>query len=113
VALGDLLAGTHEDPSMAAARNIDWAEFLDGHDGRYTAMARCAVLGRPMNDLKKKFRVSDSTLSTFRRKMATDVHASMGEDVLREVCRRPRWQGDVEVEQEGARCRHERRCAVG
>ena len=28
VALGDLLAGAHEDLATAAARNIDWAEFL-------------------------------------------------------------------------------------
>ena len=46
VALGDLLAGTHEDPAATAARNLDWAEFLDGHDDRYPAMLRCAVSGQ-------------------------------------------------------------------
>ena len=98
---------------MAAARNIDWAEFLDDHDGRYTAMVRCAVAGQPMNKLKKKFRVSDSTLSTFKRNLAADICETMGADVLETVCRRPRGQADVEAEQEGVRCRYERRRAVG
>ena len=109
VALGDLLAGTHEDPASAAARNIDWAEFLDGHDDRYAAMVQCAIAGRPMNDLKRKFRVSDSSLSTYRRNLATDIREMMGADVLEMVCRRPRWQANVEVEYERTRCRHERR----
>ena len=112
VALGDLLAGTHEDPASAAARNIDWAEFLDGHDERYTAMVRCAVAGQPMNKLKKKFRVSDSTLSTFKRNLAVDIRETMGADALEAVCRRPRWQADVESEQERMRRRHDRRCGV-
>ena len=112
VSLGDLLAGTHEDPASAAARNIDWAEFLDDHDDRYAAMVQCAVSGRPMNDLKKKFRVSDSTLSTFKRNLATDIRETMGTDVLEAVCRRPRWQADTEGEHERMRCRHERRQMV-
>ena len=112
VALGDLLAGTHEDPAATAARNIDWAGFLEGRDGRYPAMLRCAVSGQPMNHLKQQFGVSDSTLSTFKRNLATDIREALGEDILREVCRRPRWQAEVEGEQERMRCRHERQRAV-
>ena len=45
VALGDLLAGSHEDPSVAAGRNLDWTAFLNGHHQRYTDMVRCVVNG--------------------------------------------------------------------
>ena len=113
MALGDLLAGTHEDPSMAAGRNIDWAEFLDGHDNRYTAMVRCAVSGRPMNSLGGKPGASNSALSSRKRQLAGDIREYMGEDVLRDVCQRPRWQADVEGEQERMRCRHDRRHSIG
>ena len=65
-----------------------------------------------MNNLKKKFGVSDSTLSTFKRNLATDIREELGEDILMEVCRRPRWQAEVEGEQERMRCRHERQCAA-
>ncbi len=112
VSLGDLLAGTHEDPASAAARNLDWAEFLDGHDDRYTALVRCAVAGQPANSLKRKLKVSDSTLSACKRNLAADIREVMGADVLATVCRRPQWQADVEGEQERQRCRHERQRAV-
>ena len=112
VTLGDLLAGTHEDPASAAARNIDWAEFLDGHDARYPAMLRCAVSGQPMNSLGGKPGASNSALSARKRQLAGDIRAFMGDAVLREVCGRPRWRADVEVEHERMRCRHDRRRAI-
>ena len=108
-ALGDLLDGTHEDPASATARNIDWAEFLDGHEGRYTAMVQCAVSGQPAYSLKKKLRVGDSSPSAYKRNLAADIREVMGEDVLSEVCRKPQWQGGIEAEHERSRCRHERR----
>ena len=111
VALGDLLSGTHEDPAEAAARNLDWAEFLEGHDNRYVAMVRCAVSGQPMNSLGGKPGASNSALSARKRQLACDIRAFMGEEVLREVCQRPRWQAEVEGGQERLRCRHERSCA--
>ncbi len=99
VALGEMLAGVHEDPAAVAARNIDWAEFLDGHDDRYAALVRCAVAGQPANTLKRKLKVSDSTLSTFKRNLAADIREAMGEDVLDVVCRQPLWQAGIEAEQ--------------
>jgi hypothetical protein len=33
--LGDLLASSQDDPAMAAARNLDWAQFIDSHDYCY------------------------------------------------------------------------------
>ena len=110
VSMGELLAGTHEDPASTAARNLDWAGFLDGHDARYPAMLRCAVAGQPMNSLGGKPGASNSALSARKRQLAGDIRAFMGEDVLREVCQRPRWQAQVEGEEEQMRCRHERHC---
>ncbi len=68
--------------------------------------------GRPMNDLKKEFHVSDSTLSTFKQDLATDIREMMGTDVLEAVCRRPRWLADVEAGQERQRCHYERRLSA-
>ena len=113
VALGDLLAGTHEDPATAAARNLDWAEFVEGHDSRYTAMLLCAVSSQPMNSLGGKPGASNSALSSRKRQLAGDIRAYMGENVLREVCQRSRWQAEVEGEHERMRCRHERRHRIG
>ena len=106
--LSELLAGAHEDPSEAAARNLDWAAFLEGRNPCYTELVRCAVQGQPANTLKGKLRVSDSALSDYKRALAADIREAMGEDVPEEVCRRPRWQADMAAEQERARCRYER-----
>ena len=94
------------------ARNIDWAEFLDGHDDRYAAMVRCAVSGQPMNSLGGKAEASNSALSSRKRQLAGDIREFMGTEVMQEVCQRPRWQADVEGEQERVRCRHERQHRV-
>jgi hypothetical protein len=108
VVLGEMLADNDADPSVAAARNIDWAEFLGGHNRRYTSMVMTAVNGKPLRSLKKKFRVSDSGISGLKHRLAADVREVMGEDVLDEVCRKPRWHGSLVVEHEKAACRAER-----
>ena len=109
VSLGELLGGGHEDPSQAAARNLDWEEFLGGHDQRYPAMAITVANGKSLRTLKKKFRLSDSAISSLKHRMAADIREAMGEDVLREVMRSPRWRGDITVEHEKALCRGARR----
>ena len=108
VALGDMLAGDDVDPSVAAARNIDWEDFLRGHDRRYTAVVMTAVNGKPLRSLKKRFRVSDSGISGLKHRLAADVREAMGADVLDEVCRKPRWHGSLVVEHEKAACRADR-----
>ena len=108
VALGDMLAGDDVDPSVAAARNIDWEEFLGGHDRRYTSMVMSTVNGKPLRGLKRRFRLSDSGISGLKHRLAADVREIMGEDVLDEVCRKPRWHGSLAVEHEKAACRSAR-----
>jgi len=108
VALGDILAGDDVDPSVAAARNIDWEEFLGGHDRRYTSMVMSTVNGKPLRGLKRRFRLSDSGISGLKHRLAADVREIMGEDVLDEVCRKPRWHGSLAVEHEKAACRSAR-----
>ena len=108
VALGEMLAGDDVDPSVAAARNIDWEEFLGTHDRRYTTMVVVTVNGKPLRGLKKRFRLSDSGVSGLKHRLAADVREAMGEDVLDEVCRKPRWHGSLAVEHEKVACRAER-----
>ena len=40
ITLGELLASEHEDPSMEAARNVDWELFIRTHDYRYGIMVK-------------------------------------------------------------------------
>jgi len=108
VALGEMLAGGDVDPSAAAARNIDWGEFLRGHDRRYVPMVMATMNGKPLRSLKKRFRLCDSGISGLKHRLAADVREVMGEDVLDQVCRKPRWHGSLVVEHEKVACRAER-----
>ncbi len=108
ITLGELLTTEDDDPAMTAGRNLDWKEFLVGHDRRYTAIVMTAVKGKPLRSLKKRFRVSDSGISGLKHRLADDVREVMGEDVLDEVCRKPRWHGSLAVEHEKAACRADR-----
>ncbi len=108
MALGELLAGEHEDPSTAAARNIDWEEFLGSHDHRYTPVVMAAAEGDSMRSLKGMFGISDSGMSNLKRRLAAEIRESMG-DVLADVTRRPHWRGCIAAEHEKVACRAERR----
>ena len=109
VTLGELIAGHCEDPSVTAARNIDWEDFLDTHDSRYSRIAEGAVQGKTMKDIGKTLGYCPTYIGQLRVKMADEVREEMGADVLQEVCRKPQWQGSIQVEHEKAACRAYRR----
>ena len=48
-------------------------------------------------------------ISGLKHRLAADVREMMGEDVLDEVCRKPRWHGSLAVEHEKVACRADRR----
>src|SRR4051794_23655100 len=50
IALGELLASRADDPSMAGARNIDWSEFLESRDYRYSAIVKGMAAGEKPGD---------------------------------------------------------------
>ena len=54
ICLGDLLADSPEDPSMAAARHIDWREFLASHDYRYGPIVKSMAEGRKLSETARE-----------------------------------------------------------
>ena len=65
----DLLADTAEDPAQAAARNLDWEQFLDGLDGLSRRMIVAFAHGDTMRDLKDETGLSDSGMSGRKRRL--------------------------------------------
>jgi hypothetical protein len=109
VHLGEMMAAGHDDPSQAAARNLDWEEFLHTHDPRYGAIVEQSVLGGHLQTMARRYGLSGSTVSQLKRKLAAEIRKSMGADILEQVCRIPRWQGDLFADSEKAACRADRR----
>lgn len=105
VTLGEMLAGSHDDPAQTAARNLDWAEFLGELDERQLTMLGDVAVGEPMGRSLRKQRVTYDNIRHVRRSMAEEVKEQFGDDVLADVARKPAWWGDVHAERERAACK--------
>ncbi len=103
--LGELLAGKHEDVAQAAARNLDWADFLDGLDKRQLIMLGDVAVGEPMGRSLRKKKVTYETIRHVRRSMVDEAKECFGDDVLAEVGKNPQWWADLHAERERAACK--------
>ena len=108
LSMADLLAARIDDPSIAAARNLDWEAFLEAHGSFTRKMVGILAGGETMRDLKEIYGWSDSTLSNRKREMASDLRECFGDDCLREVAREPAWTSGLRVGQEKEFNRRER-----
>jgi hypothetical protein len=104
--LGELLSNTGDDPSMQAARNLDWADFLDGADKKHRIMLGDLVDGNGAAKSLLKKKVSYDGIRRIRGELATNVKEHMGENILAESLRQPVWRASLMVERERAACRH-------
>ncbi len=105
VCLGEMLAGHHEDPSFAGARNVDWAQFLGTHDSRYGALLKNLGEGRTVRETGIGYEVN----RRLKKQLATDLLEYMGEDAIADSMHEPQWRGSIHAEKERFACRAERR----
>jgi hypothetical protein len=105
--LTDLLVDTVEDPAMAAARNIDWAEFLSGLDALSRKMVVAFAHGDTARSLKNEAGLSDSGMSSRKRQLIAKMREVLGPDCLADAGRQPDWRADITAQQEKDACRHE------
>lgn len=111
ITIGEALACNDEDPSHAAARNLDWEAFLLTEDSMTGLMVGAFARGDTMRDLKGVTGLSDSGISARKRLMASRLLESFGADsldaCLADVGRDPAWMADVMVQREAEACRNE------
>ena len=105
VTLGEMLAGQYEDVAQAAARNLDWAQFLGELDERQLIMLGDVAVGEPMGRSLRKKKVTYDNIRHVRRSMADEVRECFGDDVLADVTKKPQWWGDLHAERERSACR--------
>jgi hypothetical protein len=105
--LTDLLVDTVEDPALAAARNIDWSEFLSRLDDLSRKMIAAFACGETMRGLKAKAGLSDSGMSSRKRQLIAKMREVLGPDCLADAGRQPDWRADITAQYEKEACRHE------
>ena len=105
----DILSNDAEDPSMAAARNLDWQSFCAGLSKRERTMVVFVAEGKTLRDAAHVLKVSDSTMQNSKRNLGVKILEFMGLDILVQVQRLPGWKKDLEATREKMACRIERR----
>ena len=108
ILLGDLLAGNHEDPSMAAARNADWESFIDTHDDRYGVVLKGIAEGRTARETAAANGPGFTRIYQLQNRLAEDVREYMGAEAIADCLCRPPWVATVVAEREKVACRAER-----
>ncbi|MCX6921807.1 MAG: hypothetical protein NT154_01100 [Verrucomicrobia bacterium] len=108
LAFHDVLSRDEEDPSTKAARKMDWESFLAGLSARDQAVIEGLVEGTSRSAMARKLGVCTSTIHHRKRSLAKAIAAFMGDDILIEVRRLPRWKDDLDATKERQTVRYER-----
>ena len=107
--LHDVLSNNQEDPSMTAARKLDWQSFWSRLSKREKAMVQFVAEGKSLRKAARALRVSSSAVKNTKRDLALKLLDFMGADILVQVQRSPWWKKDLQAIQAKMACREERR----
>ena len=109
IQLEEMLADDGEDVALAAARNMDWEEFLDNHDLRYMCLVYDLGSGRTMLDTARACGMTYSDVRTIRDRLVEDLEEYMGGELIEDAARIPSWRGNILQDHEKMACRADRR----
>ena len=93
IRLEEMLADHHDDPSMAAGRNLDWEEFISTHDCRYICIIHDLASGFSMLDTSRACRMPYHEIRELRERLVDDLEEFMGDDAIADSAAVPGWRG--------------------
>ena len=102
---GELPTCSKDDPSMEAARNLDWAEFLGQLDKRQLVMLGDVAVGESAAYSLRKKKVKYPVIHKIKESVAAVAVECLGEDALADSSRKPHCWGDLNAERERAACK--------
>jgi DNA-binding NarL/FixJ family response regulator len=80
--LHDVLSTDADDPSLVAARRMDWEEFCSDLPARERAVVEFLVEGASGSAIARKLRVKDSKIQAIKRHLARALIEFMGPEIL-------------------------------
>lgn len=107
--LQDVISQDNEDPSVQAARRMDWITFLAGLTKMERLLVEFLSTGKTLRHAAQKARLTDSTMQYYRKRIAGKIVEFMGIDILRDIALSPKWRIGLDCERELTACRAERR----
>ena len=100
VTLGDVFANEQDDPSMSAARNLDWETFYRNQGHRGQRLLAVVAEGSSLRHGAQSLGLSDSGVQLEKRKLAAGLVEFMGTDILAESTRQPLWRDSIMASRE-------------
>ena len=105
VTLADVFTNEQEDPSILAARRLDWEIFLAGQTRRGRTLLTVVAEGSTFRDVARLLGLSDSGVQEEKRKVARALKDYMGANILGESVRQPAWRNNLMAGRERQACR--------
>jgi hypothetical protein len=107
--LQDVISQDNEDPSTQAARKIDWDAFMAGLSRIEKLVVEFLSAGKTLREAGLKVGLSDSSMQTYRKRIAGKLLETMGSDILKDIMQIPGWRIGLDCERELMACRADRR----
>lgn len=94
------------DPAEEAARNLDWEAFLAAHPPRHRTAILVLAQGGSMREAGQRCGLKDTAALLLKRRIAADLVAFFGEDVIRRLLDgvRPCWEAGLRYSRERHLC---------
>jgi hypothetical protein len=107
--LHDVISNDHDDPSIKAARRLDWAALCNSLTKLELLMIECVCFGLTTREICRAVKLTKNKLAELQRKVAVKIAGYMGNDILLEIAAIPNWKIGLDCERELLACKHERR----
>jgi DNA-directed RNA polymerase specialized sigma24 family protein len=108
VLLHDVLSIDQEDPGTKAARKMDWEQFMAALSARDQAVVSLLIEGKDATSIAKELRVCSSTISHRKTRIAKSIVEFMGDSILVDIQRKPKWTDNLTATKEKMACRFDR-----
>ena len=94
--LHDVLSNNDaDDPSVVAARRLDWNAFCSDLPAREKLVVEFLVEGASGSAIARKLRTTDSRIQTIKRHLAKAIVEFMGPEILQEILKLPAWKNSI------------------
>jgi hypothetical protein len=108
VLLHDVLSCDQEDPSTRAARKMDWEDFMAGLSLKDQAIVLLMIEGKSVSGMARKLKVSYWTVRNCKKNLGLKILEHMGDSILLDIQRSPRWKYDLAAVKEKVACKYDR-----
>jgi hypothetical protein len=106
--LHDVLSNDADDPSMVAARKLDWQEFCADLPAREKAVVEFLVQGASGSAIARKLKTTDAKIRAIKQHLAKAIVEFMGPEILQEIQRLPAWKNSILATRERMACKYDR-----